>query len=232
MCKLFGAVMLPPGIPEELHDFKYLALRDKDGWGIAWYNRGLRLVKSTNSAVTDSRYIATVNRANSNLVIAHLRAMTRGNKREVNTHPFSLDRYVFAHNGTVDIAPLTDYLKGNYRHIRGTTDSEVLFNFLVQNMERWGQYMGLRKAVKEISRVATEKKVTSVNFLLTDGSYLYALKKVYRGRNSLFYRIDSGFRKSFVIASKPLGGGWTEMENGQLVAVDASDGSIIRTKIL
>ena len=89
-----------------------------------------------------------------------------------------------------------------------------------------------RKAVKEISRVATEKKVTSVNFLLTDGSYLYALKKVYRGRNSLFYRIDSGFRKSFVIASKPLGGGWTEMENGQLVAVDASDGSIIRTKIL
>ena len=232
MCKLFGAVLSPPRVPEELHEFKYLALRDSDGWGVAWYNRGLKLVKSTNNALADSKYIAAVNRAKSNIVLAHLRAMTRGNKRTVNTHPFFFEKYVFAHNGTVDIKPLARYLKGKYRRVHGDTDSEVLFHFLIQNMEKWGHFMGLRKAVKEISKVALERKVTSINFILTDGSYLYALKRVYRGRNSLFYKTEKGFKKSFIISSKPLGKGWTEVENGQLIAVDASDGSVIRTKIL
>lgn len=233
MCKLFGAVTLPALVPEEIFDFRYYATKDRDGWGLAWYEDGdLQIVKSRESALKDHRYVATANGINSRIMLAHLRRMTRGNAREVNAHPFRFSNYVFAHNGTVDISELTDYLKGSYRRIKGSTDSELLFRFLVQNMEKWGHFMGLRKATKEISTLANECHVTSLNFIMADGRYLYAFKRVYRGANNLYYKCHDGFYRSFVVSSKPQNGGWSEMENGEFVAVDSNDMSVIRTMVL
>jgi predicted glutamine amidotransferase len=233
MCKLFGAVTLPELVPEEMLNFRHYATVDRDGWGIAWYDSGrLRMVKSRESALKNHKYVATADRINSRIVLAHLRRMTRGNVREVNAHPFRFNNYVFAHNGTVDISGLAHHLKGSYKRIRGDTDSELLFRFLVQNMEKWGHFMGLRKAVKEINSLAKECPVTSLNFIMADGRYLYAFKRVYRGANNLYYKQGDGFYKSFVVSSKPQNGGWAEMENGEFIAVDSNDMSVIRTMVL
>ena len=233
MCKLFGAVTLPELVPEEMLNFRHYATVDRDGWGIAWYDNGrLKLVKSRESALKNHRYVATTDRINSRIMLAHLRKGTRGNVREVNTHPFKFNNYVFAHNGTVDISEITDRLKGNYKRIRGDTDSEVLFRFLVQNMGKWGHFMGLRKAVKEINELAKECHVTSLNFIMADGRYLYSFKRVYKGTNNLYYKMNGGFYKSFVVSSKPQNGGWAEMHNGEFLAVDSNDMSMIRTMVL
>lgn len=233
MCKLFGAVVIPERVPEELFSFRHYAVHDPDGWGLAWYEGGrLKVVKSRESALKNHKFVATAERMNSRIILAHLRRMTRGNVREVNTHPFRFGKYVFAHNGTVDISELADYLKGSYRKIRGDTDSELLFHFLVQNMERWGNFMGLRKAVKEISEQARRRHVTSLNFIMADGRYLYVFKRVYRGTNNLYYYQRGGFYKCFIVSSKPLGESWVEMENGEFLAVDSHDLSVIRTMVL
>lgn len=233
MCKLFGAVLNPPRSPEELYNFRHFALRDSDGWGIAWYDNGrLKLRKSTESALRDVKYLEAARLAKSGLIIAHLRRMTMGSKRTVNTHPFVFGKYVFAHNGTVDISELIYYLRDTYRQLKGDTDSEVLFHFILQNMKKWGNFMGLRRAVKEISKEARERKVTSINFLMTDGRYLYAYKRVFRGGNNLYYTHRSGFYKTFIVSSKPLGEGWVEMGNGEFLVVDSTDHSIIRTMIV
>lgn len=233
MCKLFGAVVLPERVPQEMVDFRHHAARDRDGWGIAWYDSGnLQVVKSPESALQNHKYVATTNEVNSRLMLAHLRRSTRGNNRKVNAHPFSFGNYVFAHNGTIDISELGDYLRGEYRHVRGNTDSEVLFRFLIQKMERYGNFMGLRKAVREINEQAKERHVTSINFLMADGRYLYAFKRVYRGRNNLFYRESGGFYKSLLFTSRPFDEeGWTEMDNGEFIAVDSVDMSVIRTSV-
>ncbi|MBR9689586.1 MAG: class II glutamine amidotransferase [Candidatus Altiarchaeota archaeon] len=232
MCKLFGAVLSPERVPDELLNFRYLASRDKDGWGIAYYKRGrLYLTKSTESALANQKYVSVANRADAPLILAHLRYMTRGNVREANTHPFTFGKYVFAHNGTVDISELTDYLKGSYKRIRGTTDSEVLFRFLVQNMEKYGSFMGLRKAVKEITKEAKTRHITSLNFLMADGRFLYAFKRVYRGGNNLFFRRRKGFYKSFMFSSRQFNDDWVEVGNGDFMAIDSHDMSVIKTKI-
>jgi glutamine amidotransferase len=233
VCKLFAAVVLPERVPDEMLNFRHYAIRASDGWGLAWYDGGrLRIVKSRESALKNHKYVATADKINSRIMLAHLRRMTRGNVREVNAHPFRFGKYVFAHNGTVSISGLTDYLKGSYRRLRGDTDSEVLFRFLVQNMEKWGNFMGLRKAVTEISEQAKSCHVTSLNFIMADGRYLYVFKRVYRGANNLYYKRRGGFYKSFIVSSKPQNGGWAEMNNGEFIAVDSSDMSIIRTMVL
>ena len=90
MCKLFGAVLSPSRSPDELYKFKHFAIRDSDGWGIAWYkNSKLILKKSTRSALYDSKYLEAARLSESHLIISHLRRMTMGSKREVNTHPFT-----------------------------------------------------------------------------------------------------------------------------------------------
>jgi predicted glutamine amidotransferase len=233
MCKLFGAVVLPERVPEQMIEFRHHAVRDRDGWGIAWYDRGkLQLVKSRDSALENHKYVSAARDVNSRIMLAHLRRMTRGNNRDVNAHPFSFGNYVFAHNGTVDISDLTYHLRGKYRDVRGDTDSEVLFRYLMQNMEKFGHFMGLRKAVQEISDQAKDKHVTSLNFLMADGRYLYAFKRVYRGRNNLYYMATDGFYKSVVFTSRPFReDGWSEMENGEFIAVDSADMSVIRTSV-
>ena len=233
MCELFGAVLNNGGCPNTLEKFRYFALQNPDGWGIAWYTkRKLHLEKSIKSAWWDTKYQATLRNVKSKLILAHLRKMSIGNIREVNTHPFIFGKYVFAHNGSVDVRPLVEYLKGKYKQIKGTTDSEVLFHFIIQNMEKWGNFMGLRKAVKEINKVTKERKVTSINFLMTDGRYLYAYKRNYRGKNNLYFKKKGGFNKYLLFSSKPIEHGWTELENGELMVVDSLDLSVIRTKIL
>jgi len=233
VCKLFGAVLAQhERIPEELTKFRYFAERDKDGWGLAHYKGNhLLITKSTRSALLDRKYVTAVKKVEGPLIVAHLRFMTRGNLRKVNTHPFTFDKYVFAHNGTVDISSLADYLRGKYKKLKGTTDSEVLFHFLIQSMEKYGNFMGLRKAVKEISKVARERHVTSINFLMSDGMYLYAYKRVYRGPNNLFYNNKKGFYKSILFASRPMDEGWTEMENGEFLMIDSRDLSMVKTFI-
>ncbi|MBR9680519.1 MAG: class II glutamine amidotransferase [Candidatus Altiarchaeota archaeon] len=232
MCKLFGAVMVQNRVPDELIKFRYFAERDKDGWGLAYYKKNkLYLTKSTQSAMDNHKYVTAAEKANSNLIISHLRFMTRGNLREANTHPFTFDKYVFAHNGTVDISSIGNYLRGKHKRLKGTTDSEVLFHFLVQSMEKYGNFMGLRKAVKEISKVARERHVTSLNFLMSDGRFLYAYKRVYRGPNNLFVRTKKGFYKSIMFSSKPIEDGWVELENGEFMTVDSQDLSVIKTFI-
>jgi len=226
MCFLLGIVANPPRkMEEELMSFRYFANRNRDGWGIGWYtSKGPVIFKNTKNAIKDVLFPRVVSLVHSNVVIAHLRAKTKGNVREVNTHPFSIREYLFAHNGTMDRKPLERELRGEYRKLEGDTDSERLFHFLIQYMEQYGSVHGMRRALRKIDRMNREGAyVGYMNVLMSDGEYFFAFSKFYASRNrGLHYLVDEGLFPRVIFATKPIfEGKWERLENGELVIVDS-----------
>lgn len=226
MCRLFAALSSPPrSLEDDLLYFRHLSVVHCDGWGIAWYQRDQPVVlKSRHIALYDPLYLKAARRARSDIVVAHLRKMTRGNAREVNAHPFAYRNYVFAHNGSIS-KDLKYALKGRYANTKGDTDSELFLRYLIQHIEdKRRPLWGMRKAFRKIDRMVKrgEISVSTLNFTMTDGERLYAFKKRYGKNNRLFYRYkDNGFA-SLMVSSSPLKSeGWVEMDDGELLIADA-----------
>lgn len=116
-----------------------------DGWGMAYYiDSKPELVRREFSAFEDLHFAETAERIYSETVVAHVRRATVGKASLVNTHPFSLGVWTFAHNGTVwgfeeleeRIVVETDPQFSSHR--RGTTDSEASFLWLLSRMKEAG----------------------------------------------------------------------------------------------
>ena len=91
------------------------------GWGIANYDGTRAIVeREPRPASRSPNFLAAVQSAKRNIIIAHVRFKIRGGQCIENCHPFTQSfenrDWVFAHNGCVD---------GIERHARseGTTDS-------------------------------------------------------------------------------------------------------------
>ncbi len=112
-----------------------------DGWGIAWFEKGEPHVdKRAFQAAADPRFRVDASHIRARTLVAHVRAATVGDTRNENVHPFAFGPWVFAHNGTIPafdaIEPsLLGDLPGVIRqHRRGTTDSELLFLWLLARL--------------------------------------------------------------------------------------------------
>jgi ergothioneine biosynthesis protein EgtC len=115
-----------------------------DGFGIGWYspeiNREPATFVSLNPAWSNRnlRYLAP--KIKTECLIAHVRAASVGEVSESNCHPFHYKELLMAHNGGVENFPkikrdirsnLSDEL---YNWIKGQTDSEHIFAFLVNRI--------------------------------------------------------------------------------------------------
>jgi predicted glutamine amidotransferase len=152
----------------------------KDGWGIAFFEgSGVRHFVDYEAAVA-SPIAELIKRypIKSKNVVAHIRKATQGQVALENCHPFVRElwgRYwVFAHNG--DLKNFNPALNGAFRRV-GTTDSELAFCYLLQELRRrHGDlaptlpefHASLRELCSEIAGYGT------FNMILSDGRALFA----------------------------------------------------------
>ncbi len=184
MCELLG---MECNVPTDIvFSFSGLALRGgakgphSDGWGLALYE-GNAVRTFLEPAAAAKSPLASYVRANpikTLLAIAHVRQRTRGKVSLPNTHPFVRELWgrhlTFAHNGTV-----RGVRKLPLRRFQpiGNTDSEYAFCVMLDALsKRFATYPRDRRALWETiaDLGATLGRSGTFNFLLGDGSHLYA----------------------------------------------------------
>lgn len=173
-----------------------LSEEHRDGWGIAVHDDSeWTLDKGVECARHDTRFHERAIGSRGGLMVAHIRQKTVGPTSILNTHPFHRGRWVFAHNGTVkDVEHLRSRSSARrLSEIRGDTDSELLFAFLLTRLddarvtdaepsERTD--LVVRDAARELR---VREGIGAFNFVLSDGATAYA----HRFGRSL-YLLDRG----------------------------------------
>ena len=189
MCRLVGIVA------SELTEFG-LALREAprclatlshehpDGWGIAIHEKEWMVERGIERAASDGRFHQIATSSRGHVLLAHIRQKTVGPTRLENTHPFTQDGWVFAHNGTVTDVPTLRAGASSARlaRIEGDTDSEVLFAYLLTKLEG-ARDADTQMAVLDVAvRELRAKAVGAFNFLLSNGDTTF----VHRFGRSLY----------------------------------------------
>jgi len=142
-------------------------------------------------------------------VIAHLRKASVGLKVRENTHPFVINEWAFAHNGTI-----------RKLNLRYTTDSQWFFESIMDEYEKNGRDM-VSAITKNVKNVREVYPYTSITFLLSNGTELYAYRDATANIEyySLFFARTRG---SFIITQERFfEEPWTELENGSLLILDS-----------
>jgi len=230
MCDLWGLSSNKPvratkSLP--LFAEKYSSI-NPDGWGIAYYrNEKATIKKKPGLAKTSTEFFDIVDNARSNIIIAHLRYATQGHACEENCHPFMRHEFnkdwVFAHNG--NISHIT-------RHVQslGRTDSEHAFHQLLDEIKSYttektigGIYPGLKSGIQNI--FSTYGKDIHLNFLMSDGSLLYAFNH-YPAKPMYFIRNEKDFGGTVVVSTKKVGSGeWSKIPSDKVLVI--SNGEIL-----
>jgi len=201
MCRLFGfrsAVNI--GVHHSLvlaeNALALQSERNPDGWGIGFYEGSSPIVRrGLNKAMGDGDFSNLARFVRSHAVVAHVRLGTVGGNTITNTHPFTLGRWVFAHNGTLrDLelyaAQLWDQIDPDFQGlITGETDSERCFYLFLTELRK----LGCHPSDEATGRVAFEAMAAtvrtlvglaesaganppSINFIATDGRSIAAVR--------------------------------------------------------
>jgi predicted glutamine amidotransferase len=191
MCRLLGIVSSEPTdfkivLREAPRSMAALSRQHPDGWGMAVFDdndaRGWCVEKGLACASDDARFHELAVGSCGEVLVAHIRQKTVGETSLLNTHPFERGRWVFAHNGTIkDIAWLRARSSPErLSDVRGDTDSEVLFAWLLTRLDEAG-IAGLAasdttdRVIGTAARTAREHPgLGACNFLLSDGTSTYA----------------------------------------------------------
>lgn len=117
-----------------------------DGFGLGWYNPEISHEPATfvslNPAWSNRNLKSLAPKIKTECLLAHVRAASVGEVSEANCHPFQYRQWLMAHNGGVEQfsrikrslrSGLTDEL---YNWIKGQTDSEHLFAFLINRLQQ------------------------------------------------------------------------------------------------
>ncbi len=175
------------------------------GWGIGYFHHGdAYVLKSEQAAAESETFRRAADQVASNALIAHVRRATVGDVTPLNVHPFRHARWVFAHNGTLfgfdnlRARMMAEIPSSMARCILGTTDTEVLFHFLLAYMKRAGiddEGLSAVDAVQladvlhvAVARVAELARAVGadapiMNFILTNGRVFVGNR---RGRELFF----------------------------------------------
>ena len=189
MCQLLGMnSLLPASLTLSFTGFAQRGGgtdHHSDGWGIAFFESDGQIAGKAARHFVDKESASTSPIAQmlrtypikSHNVVAHVRKATVGAVTLENCHPFVRElwgRYwVFAHNGDLkDFSPL---LHGSFKPV-GTTDSELAFCWLLQEMNK--SHAGV-PSVDELTHTLRElvpriAQHGTFNFLLSNGQALWA----------------------------------------------------------
>ncbi|MGH6945098.1 MAG: class II glutamine amidotransferase [Geminicoccaceae bacterium] len=153
-----------------------------DGWGIAAYReRAPSIRREASAAHQDDDFRAAAEGAVAQTLLAHVRHATVGAIRPENTHPFGCGAWSFVHNGTVPYfeqiadAMLSAMTPEHRAAIRGSTDSEHLFHFVLARHEREPERPLLKSLMASLRQVLAwcraigDHPRLGLNVLLTDG---------------------------------------------------------------
>lgn len=184
MCRLLGYVTdRPTSLVEVLgrrdyEAFTALTSFHDDGWGMAWQDGAGQLHRSGSdrSAQGDPTYASLAEQRLGHAGIVHLRWATPGLAvSPENTHPFVAGDLAMAHNGTIAPVEKLERLLGREAReaLRGSTDSERYFRFVVQCIEAAGEEeAGLAAALRTL---VAEFPSASLNALLLTPTRLFAV---------------------------------------------------------
>jgi glutamine amidotransferase len=189
MCRLLGIIASEPTefrlvLEEAPRSLAVLSREHRDGWGLAVWDdeHHWKLDKGLACAGDDANFHRLASGTRGEQMVAHIRQRTVGVSSIENTHPFHSGRWVFAHNGTIkDLEFLRAHASPRrLREVRGQTDSELFFAFLLTRLDE--SHLAdqeptadtdavLKAAVRE---VRARPDFGAFNFLLADATCTYA----------------------------------------------------------
>jgi glutamine amidotransferase len=255
MCRLFGFRSDNPArvhrsLISEKNSLRTQSVEHRDGWGIAYYDRGAipEVAHGLGPAHSDPEFERVSGLLSSHAVLAHVRLASVGAVHLRNAHPFLYGSWAFAHNGTITAfqrhqAELEREIDGSFlKLIRGETDSERCFYLFMTRLQALTRLpdevdakavaKALAQTLAAVSRITDgpEGKPSSMNFMVTNGKLIVATRR----HRSLFLSEqnraqgrhgpppDAAQLDQLVIASEELSGEdhWHEIPEESIVAVD------------
>lgn len=185
MCRLFGFRSV---IQSQVHSSLVQAenalgvqsTMHPDGWGISYYINNIpHVIKSDKSAIHDSIFKTLSGIVSSQTVLAHIRKATLGQINVLNTHPFQYGQWSFAHNGNIKNFDQkranieNEILPELKKFIIGSTDSEVIFFYLLSKMASQIDLNSNSHNIKVVSKIikeATANLLAIIGPICTDES--------------------------------------------------------------
>lgn len=155
----------------------------KDGWGIAFAQHGDAFVLREPGAANESAWLAFLqsHQLRSDVVVAHIRRATQGERMLRNAQPFTRELggvvHLFAHNGMLPgIEDDARFALRRFRRI-GDTDSEHAFCALLETIAPLWEHgrPSLEARLRAIAHFAAELRTLGpANFIYSDGDVVFA----------------------------------------------------------
>ena len=206
-----------------------------DGWGFVVYKKGQIKIyeRSGEAASRDAKYPRTSDKiiqAGGGIIIGHLRKASVGQTEINNAHPFAHKNFSFCHNGKV-IGSDQILIKNKFQKlIKGTTDSERLFYFILSVLDdNQNIKIGFSQAINKIKK---DFDYTGLNCLFSDGRRLIALRqinlenKIVREKKMIPYYslfVGDNARAGYkIVASEKIkipGVKWRLLKNGEMLII-------------
>ena len=241
---------LPPSIKSRLlrEFFQSSAENYSGGWGIGYFtDEGPMVMKEPIKATDSFALPGAIRRTEPGFLMAHVRHPTSGDRSVLNTHPFTKDGWLFSHNGTLGNphALRARLLERYSEDLQGSTDSEIIFHYLLQRIEQAGQAeAGIIATIRELSR-DDGQGTSSLNLALTDGTLLFAVRKAFMNdqKYSMNYATvdgldmfgekqvlhDQGSSTATVISFEPFTpGDWKCLGMGQMLVATAEGHRLVK----
>lgn len=160
--------------------------RNRSGWGLGLYDgRTARVVRDAAPALKQGRlsgrFADQIEKAESAIILGHLRLATRGRVSQENNHPFHLHflghDWLFAHNGS---AHRDDLVQPERRLLlEATVDTARVFEFIRHELVGWLEDQPTRSLVggvrRAFRRLLQADPDGSYNLLLSNGDVTFAL---------------------------------------------------------
>ena len=170
--------------------------RNHDGWGVAYYEGpDVRLIKDTGPAgVSDWVPVIETMALRSQIVIAHIRRMSKGAREYRDTQPFVRElggrKHTFAHNGDLGDTFARSLRLESFRPV-GNTDSELAFCSLLGLLEPLWRKADEMPTLDERFVVVDEfakliRSLGPANFIYSDGDVVFAHSDVRRQADGAF----------------------------------------------
>ncbi|NHA66482.1 class II glutamine amidotransferase [Phycicoccus flavus] len=225
-----------------------------DGFGVGWYTEGdprPARFRSIRPAWGDPNLPDLARAVRSPLFVAHVRAATGSPVEPTNCHPFADGRWLWAHNGEVrgidrlrrDLALALDPRR--YPHLRGSTDSELLFLLALTFGLEEDPVRAVARTVGLVEAVGADQGVehpVMMTVAVTDGATLWAFRySSEHDTRTLFHTADDDAVRGLhadpdaapagarVVVSEPLSdlpGEWVEYPESSVGVVGAGHDEI------
>lgn len=186
MCRLFGlhsgrtAVNATFWLLDAPDNLAAQSRRNPDGTGLGIFDADGHPViyKEPLAAWQDSDFSTEAHNVTSTTFIAHVRYASTGSLDVVNTHPFTQDNRIFAHNGVVGGLDALDgrlHELGVEPLVLGQTDSERVFALITAEIRR--RHGDVSAGVADaVGWLADNIALYAVNILLSTATDMWALR--------------------------------------------------------